>query len=268
MNIKELGKKKKYRKLIEELHRFEKERKIMLSTQGYKKMWVYFLRVFNTNDFQENVKQIRKEFKIPSRGFKRSENTYSLALEELKYFRNSIFTKKIKDICDKYFLPHNGYKEILNKYIVYNNKIEKNFFIAPINVCIISDLMKGKSDISSATLARIEENREKESKENEDRMYPIAIKVSAYASERDIQNFIVKTYPIIKSLQEKYKDPRAKIGKVRLGSKEKRNDFIYKHKKLPKKELMKLVNKKYKEVLDIGLIGKIISIENKRRKQL
>ena len=101
-------------------------------------------------------------------------------------------------------------------------------------------------------------------------LFPVRVDISPYASKRDILDFIRKNYDRIKEIQDKHKIKVIKIGKIRSRKPhiQKRNDFIYKHRHLPRREIMRLVSKKFNEVLDYGHIGKIISLEKKRRKEM
>src|SRR3989344_8779676 len=103
-----------------------------------------------------------------------------------------------------------------------------------------------------------------------DKLFPIAIRISPHASLRDISEYVRKYSRIIKEKQEKYKEKKIKIGQVKLRNRttQERNDFIYKNQNLPIKEISALVYKKFKQNIDHGYIGKIISLEKKSRKEL
>ena len=85
--------------------------------------------------------------------------------------------------------------------------------------------------------------------------------------------FIIKEYQ--EGHQKIYRHRKGGTGLKIGGAKTKkqrireRNDFIYEHKHLPRKEIMHLLSEKYgpENTLDYAYIGKIISIENKRRKE-
>ena len=111
----------------------------------------------------------------------------------------------------------------------------------------------------------------KEIQQADNEIYPLAIRLSPYASERDIIDYVKKNYAFtIAPAQKSYQKSGVPIGKLRKKDqkREERNEFIYQNRRLTGKELMGLVNDKFGEVLDYGHIRKIISLENKKRKEV
>jgi len=106
-------------------------------------------------------------------------------------------------------------------------------------------------------------------------LFPLAIRISPFASQRDILDYVRKNAPMIKREQERYLN---ESGKIRIGKVKKRkekirgrNDFIYENRHLPHREIMQLVMEKFgdsSDTPDQGHIGKIISLEKKRRKEV
>jgi len=96
--------------------------------------------------------------------------------------------------------------------------------------------------------------------------YPIVLYINPEVSQRQIQDFISKNWGVIEMYRE---DGVKSISGFRKKSKDKqeRNDFIYKNRNLPRKEIMSLLYDKYGSNLDIDYahIAKIISLEKKRR---
>ena len=110
-----------------------------------------------------------------------------------------------------------------------------------------------------------------EYRENMRKLYPIAIRIRPEATKRDILDYINKMYKFeIKQLQQRYKEKSSKMGLVKKKNpiKQERDELIYQNRNLSKKEIAKLVSEEYKEYLDVGLIGKIISIQKKKRKEV
>ena len=108
-------------------------------------------------------------------------------------------------------------------------------------------------------------------KAHENKVYPLAIKFSQYATKRDLLDYVNKKFDTeIKPIQDKHKDPKSKIGKFK--SKKDavaiRNEYIYELRDEPRKQIAKTIQKVYGEFLDVGTIGKIISLEKKRRKEV
>lgn len=101
-----------------------------------------------------------------------------------------------------------------------------------------------------------------------DLSYPVAIRISPFVSRRDLEDFVDKFFAnTIKPLQEKYKNNELRIGKARSKKNRSRDDFIYKNKKLPRRDISELVWKKY-DPMDVGEIGKVISNEGKKRNKM
>lgn len=100
--------------------------------------------------------------------------------------------------------------------------------------------------------------------------YPVVIKLHPNITQNDLIDYIKKNWSAIESYLCQYKEDECRLGKVRnrKASIKKRNDFIYKKRNLPREEIRKLVSNKFNESLDGGHIGKIISLENKKRKEV
>ena len=103
-------------------------------------------------------------------------------------------------------------------------------------------------------------------------MFPVDIRISPYASERDILDYIKKMYSFfIKPIQERYKE-KTNLGKVKNKKEiiQLRNDLIYKNRHLKLKEIMALIGEEFgnSAIIDCGYIGKIISLEKKKRKDV
>lgn len=98
------------------------------------------------------------------------------------------------------------------------------------------------------------------------KLNPIAIMINPYMSQRDIIDYVKKAYlKGIKPIQERYENKFINIGRVRIKSEEitRRDNFIWKHKNRPKREIALLLRENGFEVIDVGLIGKILSLREK-----
>ena len=157
----------------------------------------------------------------------------------------------LEKLSHKYGLSYNTWWTSLEPYILTNELIEP----MDTDICILCD------NINDPDL-------NKEDIEH----YPVSVRISPYASKRDILNYIERFYPYILHLQKDYKDTKIKIGKfkTRKSNIQERNDFIYKNRNLSRKEIMHLVGDKFgpNAVIDYGYIGKIISMEKKKRKEV
>lgn len=97
---------------------------------------------------------------------------------------------------------------------------------------------------------------------------PVAICIHPYMSERDVLDFVKKTYKTtIEPMQKEYRNPSIKLKDVRIKSKIKqtRNSFIYENRDLPITELVSLVTKEYGKVFDYAYIQTIIRKEKDKR---
>lgn len=237
------------------------------STQGHKKLWNYFLEVSKTDYFRNTILELRKKYKIPENGYKCAE-TYTTPPQEWRIqmrglgksgiSENIKIFKDIKPICEKYHLHYADWSEVIEDYLFFN-KLRQIMHTNSYSLCLLSDL--------------IEEKREPFGKDftgSDDFFYPIAIRISPYASERDIVDYVKKMFPAIKAFQKPYINPEVKIGKVKRKkpSIQKRNNFIYDNRQLSLNETKRLVEEKFGESLDYEYIGKIRSDEAKKRKEL
>ena len=91
--------------------------------------------------------------------------------------------------------------------------------------------------------------------------YPLALYINPNISQRQLIDFISKSFNEIKKHR---KENKFNLNKVRTKRKQEQNDFIYKNKNLPLKDIRGLLADK-KIFLDDGLIGKIKANEIKRR---
>lgn len=232
------------------------------STQGYNKLWNYFLEIVKSNYFQNKIRTLRKQCKIPPKGFNSKEDEMRLSnrnAQELKEESNVDVSEEILKLCEKYSLHFLDWSDVISEYLYYN-KIEPIYNINSSNLCLLGNTIEEKKDPFN-----------KEIQKADDIAYPIVIRISPYASLRDILDFTKKVYKVaIKPAQEHYKDKNIKIGKIKSKNQsiQKRNQFIYDNRDLPRKKIKELVSDKFKIDLDYEYVGKIISEEKKRRKKL
>lgn len=232
------------------------------STQGYKKLWNYYNEIIRSEYFQDKIKYLRKKYNIPIKGFpKKDLGTKWWSSDDYGPEVGKIF----KEICKKYSLHYMDWYEMLIIYLMYN-ETDPLFHPNDANLFYIDDVierkqMRGKGDL-------YEEGGIYE--ESDDMAYPIALRISPYATQRDIVDFIKKMYPKIKFYQSKYVSNDIKIGKIKTKKPkiQKRNELIYKNRNKTRKEIYKIIDKKFGDSPDEGAIGKIISIERRKRKEL
>ena len=213
------------------------------NSQGLKKLWNYFLNVVGTDKFQEQIKEIRRKYKILI-----GANTqfYQLPKDVSKSLMEDL-----ENLSNQYGLSYNTWWTSLEPYILTNELVEP----MDTDICILCDNINDP-DLSKEDIEH----------------YPVSVRISPYASKRDILDYIERFFPYILHTQKDYIDKNIKIGKfkTRKTNIQERNDFIYKNRNLPRKEIMSLVGDKFgpNAVIDYGYIGKIISLEKKKRKEL
>lgn len=232
------------------------------NTSGHKKLVQYLEQMFKTDYFVSKMTQIRKDLKIPINGFPPNphfpifpkEWVYRKDLQKTKWFRG-----EIKNICKKFSLHYMDWYVVIEEKIFYNTYTLEYSGLNSHNLCIVSDVVK-------------EYSHGKEFKESDDMAFPIAIRISPYATERDIIDFVKSSSLMIKSFQSHYIDKAVKIGKIKKKKPfiQERNELIYQNRNLPSKEIMKIVYDKFGPNIEIdqGYIGKIISLEKKKRKDM
>jgi len=212
-----------------------------VNSKGFKKLWNYFLHIINSEEFQKDIEKIRDKFKID---IKDKTNK-----DSIKY---SLYSVELEKLTKKYGLDSSTWWTSLEPYI-FNGEV-----IPPIDtdLCILSDNINDP-DLSEQSI----------------NCYPVSIRISQYASKRDIFDFVNRFFPIISSIQKNYKEESVKIGKFKTKKKyiQNRNNFIYKNRFVySHKKLMTITNKRFPHnmIFDYGYIGKIIYTETRRRKKV
>lgn len=233
----------------------EEEKQVIRSMTGNKKIWNYFLDLLDSKRFQDSVGNIKK-FSLNSKGLPKDPRR---------------FLKTVGRLCRHFGLDEIMWSSPLEAYILRGELPKENLSTS----CVVFDREEmGENEYPHGYYEDEfdfgDDGPMREPVELEPWSYshPVIIRVSPYASQREIIDYIKKSYNHhIRPIQERYQDEDVSIGKVRK-KKEKiqtRNKFIYEHKHLPRKEIMQLVTDTFDEVLDYGHIGKIISLEIKKR---
>lgn len=232
----------------------------------------------DSNSFQAQIIKLRAQYTIPVNGFPLTDEKQIEILSPFNFPSKWRF-KKDKLICKKINcdigkiseeFPFRGLflNTILRGYLFYNH-LSTNLMGGELlvqNLCKITDEHEEVSEYAGV------DNIYFDHMENETKVYPIAIRISPYASFRTIEEYIKKTYSgLIEPLQKKYRGPESKLGKTRIRNKylSKRNKKIYELRHLPHKEIARIVNEEFfgKNIL-VGYeeISGIIAIEKERRK--
>lgn len=226
------------------------------STQGYKKLWNYYLSVVKSDYFQNKILELRKLCGIPKEGGI-CKIDIQIPLKDYKKAK-----KEIDNLCKKYELHSLDWWELIEEYMFSNlipTEPPQLPFTNSYNLCLLADLAEERAEPFN-----------KDTTKADDKIYPIAIRISPYASKRDIVDYVNKMFPLIKRWQKTYTDPKIKIGKVKRKKPaiQERNGFIYENRGLSINETKKLVEEKFGESLDYEYIGKIRSDEMRKRKEL
>ena len=250
----------------------EKRCEECFSTQGYKKLWAYFNEILKKDDVQKIIRELRAKFKIPQEGLRKcaeGKDYFTTPPETWESYPNKEkaydeIKEEWKKICKKYHLHYMDWYEILDHYLYYN-EIHQIYHSNSYGLCLVEDIVFEKKE---RELEKQEETYTGSFEESDDMAYPIAIRISPYASQRDIIDYVKKMYPTIKEHQESYIDKSVKIGKVKRKDEkiQERNDFIYENRGKSIKQIRQLLAAK-KIFLDDGHISKIISLEKQRRKE-
>jgi len=265
-------------KLSKKIPLKELEKELRSTPKSFFKLKVYFEEIIKSENFQQNIQNLRDKYGIPKDGFVFDPKRYKdfLPLPKKWIYINNInkiieLDFEIKTLVEKYDLYTQEWLTIFWNYLFYNqtflNFLKDHIFIYPYDLCLINDARERFIDLDDPEGGPYWKMTEEE----ELKSFPIAIKVSPYATERDIIDFIKKNYKRINLLQKKYQNPNIKIGKFRKKNEiiQKRNEFIWKHRDLPRKKIMYLVNEKFKgKTLGYADIEKILILEHKRRKEL
>ncbi len=227
-------------------------------SQGYKKLWNYFTDITKTIYFRKKIDELKKKYDIPLEGFDKSKGMI-IPPQEWKYKhtkKQNEYGEDVKKICQEYNLHFLFWSTNIDFLVFYNEL--SNVADDGYDLCLFTDLKEESMEPFS-----------KDTQDADNAYFPLAIRISPFATQRDIIDYIKKHFIVLKKWQEMYlKDlKQGNVGKIRKKKEsiQKRNDFIYENRKLPRKKIMELVADKFKEYLDYGHIGKIISLEKNKR---
>lgn len=231
------------------------------ATKGSLKLWSYFQNLVRSRPFQIYVSRWRAKYLIPELGYKlKDPNNYFGTPEEwpLKYIENDLF-KEVSRFCDRVGLDSVDWSESIRHYIFYGRVKKPDDHSG--ELFLVSDLWNESREMDEWL---------SDSVEQENRYFPVAIRMSPYATKRDLLDFVDKYWRDFESDLHRYRSKDIKIGRIRHKDpvKQHRNDFIYENRKLPLRDLADKVAKKFDMYLDDGHISKIISLETNRRNKL
>jgi len=235
--------------------------------------------------FQIGTKSFRKKYGIPLKGFKfpkdlktrltdlnyRSFYTLRRELEEEKWKMNDDAWHDMYDLFEKFPVQGVAVRIFLKIYLLYDFKLyevlKSNYSINDFNFCEVGDIESIKKAIP------VQNNALEDLISLEFGDFPVILKINPAIGQRVLVNYIESHWKLINYYLQKYKNKDSKLGKTRTRNKLKRerDRFIYKNRDLPYKDIVVLVSDKFPTVsktIDEGSVGKIISLERKRRKQV
>jgi hypothetical protein len=264
-------------------------------TKGEKKILLQFERLIETEPFKKEVKRLRSLLKLPVNGIeptkedlKELSNTFripdNLPIKKPKdgHFPLRQFNIESRKIISLLPIDNLYLSSLVKRYVLFNKFFYDELedlkrYLHAVNVCELEDAQSEFDEYAPAEdpedfYSSFSVKAYIEMLQNKLWKYPVVVRIHPDASQRDIIEFIKKHWVEIKHYQDQYinrrKDASFKNSKTTENKKIKeRNDFIYKNRHLPRKEISTLVAKTFNEYLDYGHIGKIISLENKKRKK-
>lgn len=223
-----------------------------------KRYQTYFEYLVNSEDFNKDIIKIRETFKIPRDGISEYPLDKDIDPKTIKEFNEDNFDFHIPDsislqenylnsifeLLDKYNL-NGSWIYIVEEYLVFNH-YDRTILGNGYEIIDIRYYKENGYDIM----------------ENDTfKTLPIAIFIDQYSSKTELIDLINKIYDQkIKPIQNKYKDQRNKMIKIKM-IKNKLIDiynFIKENIDLPTKELTNQINKKFKLDWDYTRTNKII----------
>lgn len=255
-------------------------------SQGSIKIALFLERLFVTHVIQDQVLSLRKELGVAPSGIELDKKALDSTLRNpFVYLPKTLSAKARKQanvglIGIRKRVPVTSIRGIeiaLNLFLFHDAyDIEFLSYLFP-----LSDLCRIENSKSLEQLAR----RDFEILDyyiqhiaHEDDYYPLKIQISKFAGQRDVIDFVKKNWHEInqqllgdREFSSSYNFSETENllskGRVRNLEDKERNTLLYENRHLSMREKKALIKKVYPGVLlDDGEIGKIISLERKRRK--
>ncbi len=254
---------------------------------GFKKIESYYEELVRSKFLEKKCNFIRLMSQIPESGYKYKNKPadgdihwmYPVAIPKkwAGYRDNNLGIRVatyIYQLQEELQLAGPVWQIIITNCLFFDRLPNPQFLkITSLDLCGVGDAKKRFYSYLDALESNDQDliNRVGLEMEEELRFFPVSLKISPYASKRDILDFIGRNFDHIKNLQDEYRKPHVELGKIKKKGKKTsdRNDFIYKiHWNKPLKDVANEVYKKFNQHLDVGHIGKIISLETERRAYL
>jgi hypothetical protein len=208
--------------------------------------------------FRNQIKRIRINNNIPVRGFSISKYDEFIIKEKYPRIPNKI--NKIGLFADLNNLLYNynlssGWIDFFTDYILFN------WFGDYLDSRQIITLDLGPKTNTKEINEKIIDNSKIFG------LNPVAILIPPFLTQRELADYLEVNFEEIERFQKKYRNNSFKISKRKQhkSNNNVRDNYIYKHRGIKKKELASKVAQKFGQILDYTHINKIIK-EQERRK--
>lgn len=244
----------------------QKSQKTLNEINAFIKVKNYFLDLIDRKDFQDEVKKFRIKYLIPAKGFSKKEKHLFPEPPEYGPGYPKRWNKFIKEPIDQFFWM---------KFFKDEKKLGEKFQLPSSSLNTLNDyvLYNGTSLVDSDTpaLCMVQDCNElgkcKELDKEDAISFPIMVRISPYASERDMLEYIRVIYSKeIEPLQKKYANEESLVGKTRKKKNKERDNFIYEHSYLNAQEIKKILPEKWRTTT-YNEINKVIQLQKKKRKE-
>lgn len=263
----------------------------MKSLGGAGKIRAFLEDVIKSDSFQHEILQLRIKYDIPLKGYK--EFLYKPFVIEGQVIEDGIGAPPSKwegnkeelwgigdailRMCQKYRVSKA--RQELQHYLFYNCLSSSN--VTPPDLIMVDNVFLDRKfekyekqyKKDKGVMKFLDHHKMMIDVRNED--MPTLLRISPYASIRDIIDFVEKESERILWFQDyaQKKMGTSTLTKIKRRNSfvQERNQFVYENKGLPLKDISKLLSRKYGDKvqdLTVGHISKIISLENKKRKEV
>ncbi len=229
-------------------------------TKRLKAFWDYVLEL---DGFSDHIEQVRERYKIPKNGYKaNSDDLFAVSPPIPKKWNGdeSLLCNLVNEMQGlamiHYLGPLANWKDALLWLVFYG--------LVPISdemgLCAIEDIGFSRRN-------RGEKNAHQRAQFT-DRSHPVAIRISPYASERDIIDFVKYHYKRhVEPIQRQHRTKQSKIMQVRSKSDTRKAivDYIYENRSKTANKLLSDISEKWGRIYSMERIDKIRHRERKRR---
>jgi hypothetical protein len=226
-------------------------------TGGQRKILAFMVDLCRNEQFYRAVKQIRNKYNLPESGVNLFEEGYFVDEWPKKDISSDIAEELKREAYGLAKISNSGmlqlYPEVFLSLVAYDVVYIPGY----IDFAYIEEKRKLKSVLTEKQIDTVIKKE-----------FPITIKISAYASQNEIIDFIENNYETyIKPIQNKNKDKKSKLGSLRLKKDQELLDTVYENSEKTAGKLMSLVADIHGVIYDPGNVSKKRSIENNLRNQ-